>query len=153
MDKRIEASHEDPVIEAYMFFIQAAREATKHADSRFFRALKLSMVKYLVLKALKINGGVLTHSDLAIWTDTKRHNITTLVRRMKAEGLVNTERDEKDRRLTQVRLTEKGRDIFVKANPVAYDLINEVMSGIGKRQVAQLCRILRIMKDNIQKAS
>jgi hypothetical protein len=35
----IEAYHEDPVIETYMFFIQAAREAIKHADSRFFRAL------------------------------------------------------------------------------------------------------------------
>lgn len=115
--------------------------------------MKLSMVKYLVLKALKINGGALTHSDLASWTDTKRHNITTLVRRMKADGLVSTERNEKDRRLTQVRLTEKGHNVFVKANPVAYDLINEVMSGIGKRQAAQMSRILRVMKDNIQKAS
>jgi DNA-binding MarR family transcriptional regulator len=153
MGKTIEVYHEDPVLQTFMLFIQAAREITKYSDSRFFRGLHLSTVKYIALKALAMSGGMLTKSDLAIWTDTKRHNITTLVRRMEIEGLVTTGRDEKDKRFEQVTLTDKGRDLFVKANVVAYDLINRVMSGIGKRQVAQLDRILRFLKSNTQIAS
>ena len=150
MGKTIEAYHEDPVLKTFMLFIQAAREVIKYSDSRFFRSLHLSTVKYIVLKALVNSGGTLTHSDIAIWTDTKRHNITTLVKRMKVEGLVTSERNEEDKRFTQVRITDKGRGLFSQANLVAYDLINEAMSGIGKRQAAQLDRILRILRDNIQ---
>jgi DNA-binding MarR family transcriptional regulator len=148
MGKTIEVYHEDPVLQTFMLFIQAAREITKYSDSRFFRGLHLSTVKYIALKALAMSGGMLTKSDLAIWTDTKRHNITTLVRRMEIEGLVTTGRDEKDKRFEQVTLTDKGRDLFVNAN-----VVNRVMSGIGKRQVAQLDRILRFLKSNTQIAS
>lgn len=153
MTKTIEAYHEDPVIQTFMLFIQASREVMKYSDSRFFRDLHLSTVKYIVLKALAISGETLTNSDLAVWTDTKRHNITTLVRRMKAEGLVTAERSEEDKRFMEVQLTDKGRNLFMKANVIAYDLINRVMSGIGKRQVAQLNRTLGVLKSNTLKTS
>jgi len=153
MGKTIEAYHEDPVLQTFMLFIQAAREVGKYSDSCFFRSLHLSTVKYIALKALAKSGGMLTKTDLAIWTDTKRHNITTLVKRMEIEGLVTTTQNAEDKRFKQVTLTDKGRDLFVNANVVAYDLIKRVMSGIGKQQVAQLDKILRVLKSNVQIAS
>ena len=144
----IKAYHEDPVIQAFMLFIQTAREIMKYSDSRFYRDLHLSTVKYIALMALAISGGILTNSDLAVWTDTKRHNITTLIQRMRAEGLVTTKRGERDKRYKHVQLTEKGRDYLTKANDVAYDLINRVMSGIDKPQAAQLETLLSILKKN-----
>ncbi len=152
MGRIIEAYHEDPVVQTFMVFIQSAREVFKYSDSRFFQGLRLSTVKYIVLKALAKSGGTLTNSDLAIWTGTERHNITTLVKRMKAEGLITTGHSEKDKRFVQVQLTGKGRDLLVQANVVAYDLIKRVMSGINKQQAAQLERLLNILKDNTFKA-
>ena len=153
MGKRIEAYHEDPVLQTFMVFMQVSREVAKYSDNRFFRGLNLSTVKYIVLKALTNNGGTLTNSDLAIWTDTKRHNITTLVKRMEIDGLVTTAREEEDKRFKRVTVTDKGRDLSIKANDIGYDLINRVMSGIDKQLVAQLDKILRIIRDNIQTAS
>jgi DNA-binding MarR family transcriptional regulator len=153
MRRMIDVHHEDPVLQAFMLFIQTARKVAKYCDSRFFQALHLSTVKYIALKALVINGGTLTHSDLAVWTDTERHNITTLVGRMKTEGLVTTERSEDDKRFSKIRLTDKGRHLFVQANPVALGLINDVMSGIGKREAAQLERLLSVLKENTERAS
>ena len=153
MRKEIEAYHEDPVIQTFMLFIQAAREIARYSDSRFFEVSHLSVVKYIALKALVNNNGVLSHSDLSDWTGTKRHNITTLVKRMEKEGLVTTTGREDDRRFKQVAVTDKGRDLFVKATVVAYDLINKVMSGISKREVAQLEKILRALRNNTQAAS
>ena len=121
--------------------------------NRFFRDLNLSTVKYIVLKALVNSGGTLTNSDLAIWTDTKPHNITTLVKRMEIDGLVTTAREEEDKRFKRVTVTDKGRDLSMKANDIAYGLINRVMSGIDEQQAAQLDKILRIIRDNIQIAS
>ena len=152
MARIIEVNHEDPVLQAFMLFIQTARQVAKYCDSRFFQASHLSTVKYIALKALVINGGTLTHSDLAIWTDTERHNITTLIGRMKTEGLVTTERSEEDKRFTQVRLTNKGSDLFVHATKVARGVIDELMSGIGKREAAQLEGLLKVLRKNTQRA-
>lgn len=153
MSRMIEINYEDPVLRAFMLFVQTARKVAKYSDSRFFRALHLSTVKYIALKALAINSGTLTHGDLANWTDTERHNITTLIRRMKAEGLVTTERSGDDKRFTKVRLTDKGRDLFVQATTLARDIVNEVMSGISKQQAAQLEMLFRVLRENTERAS
>jgi DNA-binding MarR family transcriptional regulator len=151
--KEIEAYHADPILKTFMLFIQAAREITKYCDTRFFQESNLSTVKYIALKALAISGVTLTHADLAIWTNTERHNITTLVERMKAAGLVTTERSEEDKRLSKVSLTDKGRDSFVQATKVARGLIDEVMSDIGKVEAFQLERLLSVLRKNAQVAS
>jgi DNA-binding MarR family transcriptional regulator len=136
-----------------MLFMQTARAVAKHSDSRFYQASHLSTVKYVVLKALATNGGTLTHSGLAAWTDTEQHNITTFVERMKAEGLVTTERSDDDKRFIKVRLTDKGRDLFGQATPVARGVMNEVMSGISKREAAQLERLLKVLAKNARRPS
>ena len=151
MSRIIEITHEDAVLRTFMLFIQTARAVDKYSDSRFFQALHLSTVKYIALKALALSGGTLTHSDLAAWTGTERHNITALVERMKKEGLVTTEHSDDDKRFIKVRLTEKGRDLVGQANPVGRGVISEVMSGIGKREAAQLERLLRVLSKNTEK--
>ena len=153
MRKEIEAYHADPVVETFMFFVQTAREVAAYSDSRFFKVSRLSTVKYIALKALVRNDGLLSHTALADWTGTKRHNITTLVKRMEKEGLVNTESSAEDKRFKLVRLTDKGCDLFSQATIVAYDLINEVMSGIGKEEAVQLENRLKVLRRNIRRAT
>ena len=152
MGKKIEAYHEDPIVQVFMLFIQTAREASKYSDMRFFRAFRLSTVKYIALKALAHNDGVLCHSDLAVWTDTKRHNITALVQRMKKEGLVTTRSNDEDRRFTMVELTDKGRNLLLQADLVGYDLIKKAMSGIDMLKAAQLESLLLSLRINIRTA-
>ena len=151
MNRMINISHEDPILKTFMLFMQTARAVAKYSDSRFFQAARLSTVKYVALKALAISGGTLTATGLATWTDTERHNITALVNRMKAEGLVTTERGNDDKRFINVRLTDKGHGLFRQATPVARGITNEVMSGIGKGQAAQLERLLKVLRGNTQR--
>jgi DNA-binding MarR family transcriptional regulator len=72
---------------------------------------------------------------------------------MKAEGLITSEQNQEDKRFTMVRLTDKGRDLFVKATAVARSVVNELMSGIGKRQAVQLERLLNLLKRNTIEAT
>jgi len=147
----IEINHEDTVLRTFMLFIQTARAVDKYSDSRFFQALHLYTAKYIALKALSLSGGTLTHSDLATWTGTEQNNITALVERMKKEGLVTTARSEDDKRFVKVSLTEKGSDLVGQANTVGRAIMNELMSGIGKRDAAQLERLLRVLRKNTEK--
>ena len=65
MGKRIVAYHEDTVLQTFMLFVQAAREVARYSDKRFFEVSHLLTVKYIALKALVNNNGVLGPSDLA----------------------------------------------------------------------------------------
>lgn len=95
----------------------------------------------------------MTHSQLAIWTNTKRHNITTLVERMKKEGLVTTERSQKDKRFVQVRVTDEGRKVLEQAAPLAQKIVEQLMLGIDRNEALKMERLLKIMRANIDQES
>jgi len=69
---------------------------------------------------------------------------------MSREGLVKTKRDPDDRRLVNVTLTSKGRELMSKATPVVEEIIAQVMSSISEDNVAILEEPLRIIRQNTQ---
>jgi DNA-binding MarR family transcriptional regulator len=151
MDKMVTLNHEDLVIRTFMLFLQLAIATTKYVDSRFYRAQKSSMIKYSALKFLVINGGIMKHSELARWTYTKKHNITTLVERMKEEKLVTTERNKKDKRIIEIRITDKGRETYKHATPVARSIVQELMRDMDTSDVRKFEKLLNSMKTNIER--
>lgn len=151
MPNIVSIDYADPVVRAHMLFVQIALAAIKHADSKFYREHQLSMIKYLALKILVLNGGTLKHSELARWTNTKKHNITTLVDRMKEDKFVTTERSHKDKRVIDITITDKGRETYEKANPAARNIIKELMQGISERDIHNFEKVLMKIKKNIEK--
>ena len=111
MVKIVTVSHENDVIRTFMLFTQLAGATIKYIDSKFYRDLRISLIKYMALKVLVINGGIMKHSELALWTNTKKHNITALVDRMKEDQLVTTVRGVTDKRVNNIVLTDRGREI------------------------------------------
>jgi DNA-binding MarR family transcriptional regulator len=151
MDKMVTLNHEDIVIRTFMLFLQLSLATTKYVDSRFYRAQHLSMIKYTALKFLVINGGIMKHSELAKWTYTKKHNITTLVERMKEEQLVTTERNKKDKRVIEIIITDKGRQTYKQATPVARSIVQELMQDVNSSDVRKFEKLLSAIKVNIER--
>ena len=141
---------EDPVSRAFMLFVLTGSAASKYADTRFFQAHRLSMAKFLVLLALAMKGGKTTHSVLADWTNTRRHNITTLVDRMEKEQFVATRRSRRDRRSVDVVLTERGRHAFGLAMPVARGIIRDLLRGMTQEDALGLETHLKRIGANIE---
>ncbi len=75
-------THKNKSIRAFAQFTRTSDAIFKYMDSRFYREIRLSYIKYSALKGLVDNGGTLKHSDIARLTNTKKHNITALVNRM-----------------------------------------------------------------------
>jgi len=90
----------------------------------------------------------MTPSEIAEWTFRERHNITTLVDRLKRDGLVRVERNMKDKRFLSVTLTAKGRKVLKQAMPVAREIVDQVMSSISEGDAVPLEKSLRVLRQN-----
>ncbi len=144
----IDTYHDDIILRTFILFTQTAHAVQKYGDAHFYRKSRLSVIKFIVLKILATNGGTMTPSEIAEWTFRERHNITTLVDRLKRDGLVRVERNIKDKRFVNVSLTAKGRKVLKQAMPVARDIVNRVMSSISEGDAILLEKSLRVLRQN-----
>ena len=144
----INVDHEDAVLRTFILFVQTARAVLKYADAHLYRKMRLSIIKLIVLRTLASNGGVMRPSEIAEWTQTKRHNITALIDRMRQEGLIEAERSTSDKRHVNVILTDKGREVLSQAMPVAREIVNQVMSSISEGDAVLLEKSLGVLRQN-----
>ena len=144
----IDVDHEDTIIRSFILFVQTAYAILKYADAHLYRKARLSIIKLVVMRALASNKEVMTPSEIAKWTQTERHTITTLVGRMKRDGLIRTERNPGDRRFVNVSLTDRGREVLMQAMPVAREIVDQVMSSISEDDALLLEKSLRALRQN-----
>jgi len=128
--------------------VQTAQTVLKYTDAHLYRKTRLSVSKLIVLQALAANIEGMMPSEIAEWTSTERHNITALVHRMKKDGLVTAERNSDNKRLVNIKLTDKGREVLSQAMPVAQEIVNQVMLSITEGDTALLKEKLGILRQN-----
>jgi len=148
MNRLIEIDLGDVLLSTFMLFVQTAQAVLKYTDAYLYRKTRLSVSKLIVLKALASNSEGMMPSKIAEWTSTERNNITALVNRMKQEGLVTAERNGNDKRLVNIKLTEKGREVLGQAIPVAQEVVKQVMLSITEGDAALLKEKLGILRQN-----
>ncbi|MBA7501370.1 hypothetical protein ES704_04133 [subsurface metagenome] len=143
-----DVDHEDRILRTFILFVQAGDVTMRYANSHFYRKEGLSVIKVIVLQVLAANGGTMTPSEIARWTFRERHNITTLIDRLKRDGLVSVERNNRDKRSVNVSLTAKGRKVLKQAMPVAREIVNRVMLSISEGDAIPLEKSLRVLRQN-----
>jgi len=148
-----EVKHKDQSLKTYMLFVQVAQAVNKYSDNRLRKSNHLKTATYLALEGLIESGGLMSHTKLAEWANTRKHNITGLVDRMKKQGLVTTEYSTEDKRTVPIRITEKGRELFVKASSIHQDIIKSVMRGIVGDKAVEIEKLLKVMRSNIEQQS
>ena len=132
----------------FVSFIRTCRAVTKYYDAQLYRAMRFSIVKLAVLAALDFRGGTTSPSDIARITCTERNNVTTLIRRMSKEGLVQVERNGSSKRGVSVTLTDLGREVFERARLVPREVRDQVLSLIDKDDLKALERALETIRHN-----
>jgi len=146
--KLIDVDHDDNILRTFILFVQTARTVLKYADTHLYRKARLSLIKLIVLQVLARDNGVMTPSEVAEWTQTERHNVTALVNRMRRDRLITTERNSSDKRLVNVTLTDKGREVLSQAMPVAREIVDHVMSSISEDDAVVLEKLLSVLRQN-----
>jgi MarR family 2-MHQ and catechol resistance regulon transcriptional repressor len=104
----------------------------------------LTYSQFAVLEALYHLGGM-TQGEISAKVLKSGSNMTTVIDNLERDGLVRRERDEKDRRVIHVHLTEAGRGKIEAVLPghVAA-LVDEfsVLSAQEQKQLGELCKKL-----------
>jgi DNA-binding MarR family transcriptional regulator len=94
--------------------------------------------------------GWLTVSSIAARANAKLSTTTKAVQRMDAMGLVETRSASMDRRATEVKLTDLGRDQTKFASQTANHLFQRAFSTMEPDKLEQLQTLLREVAENLR---
>ncbi|MBN8201662.1 MarR family winged helix-turn-helix transcriptional regulator [Bacillus sp. NTK034] len=81
--------------------------------------------------------GSCTSSELAEVFDVKKSAITAMITRMWEKGLIQRTRDENDRRVVYLTLTEKGNELYIKAEEKIYNLVESLINRFDQAEIQQ----------------
>jgi DNA-binding MarR family transcriptional regulator len=122
-------------------FLHAAG-AIENRLERAVEASGLSLAKLGVLEALATKGGSLPLGRLADLLACVRSNVTQLVDRLEADGLVRREPDPEDRRITLAVITDEGRRRYEEAARAREEAERQVMGRMSAERRRQLAALL-----------
>lgn len=78
-----------------------------------------------------------TSSELAEVFDVKKSAITAIITRMWEKGLIQRTRDENDRRVVYLTMTDKGRSLFKETEEKIQDLVESFITRFDQSEIAQ----------------
>lgn len=102
--------------------------------------------RFDLLSQLYRAPGGLTMGELSARLMVTNGNVTGLITRLVAEGLVDRLQDPDDRRVQWVRLTPKGNKVFTTMAPVNQAWVTEAMAGMEEDELRQLQLLLAKLK-------
>jgi DNA-binding MarR family transcriptional regulator len=103
---------------------------------------------WLVLCCLWEQDGLAT-SDLGDRLCQVGGTLTGVIDRMEERGLVRRERDQNDRRVWRIWLTDAGRQLEAVLPPVAQKVRDEALQGLSEAQQQQFSDLVDLMIDNL----
>lgn len=123
--------------------------AAHRIEGRLEEALatvELSSAKFIALSVLMGQGQPITLSELAEKLTCVRSNVTQLVDRLEADGLVKRTDDPADRRAVRAEVTRLGRERHAAGEKV----VNKVLSEVAKELSATDPKVLKRALDAVQ---
>jgi len=75
-------------------------------------------------------------------------DLTRLLDRLEAAGMIRKERDAADRRVVNVHVTAAGRETVERATVAARARIAEALGGIGAKRLGELADLLELVRGN-----
>jgi MarR family 2-MHQ and catechol resistance regulon transcriptional repressor len=126
---------------AYVKLLRASRAVLSRVEPRL-AAHGLTPTQLGVLEAV-LHKGPLTQRDLGRKVLTSAGNMTDVIDKLEARGLVQRMRCPEDRRSVRVVLTACGRQLIEELFPRHAADIEAAMSGLDPAELAQLAALLR----------
>ncbi|MFO7261106.1 MAG: MarR family transcriptional regulator [bacterium] len=137
-----QATTVDPTADSTMFALIHVGRALEARVEKALAEVGLSFAKHGVLRLLMEAGEPLPLGDLAARQSCVRSNMTQLVDRLEAEGLVRRVADPTDRRVIRAALTPEGRRRAVAGTREIERVRREFEASLSEADRAALGRLL-----------
>ena len=130
--------------------IVATADLFLRESTRLFRPHGLTAAQFNVLNILAGPNAErgLSQRELADTLVVDRSNVTGLVDRMESAGWVRRADDPADRRVYRVQLTAAGRKLWQKTAPAYADVVRQVTSRLGERQMRDAVALLATLRED-----
>ncbi|MCB9615691.1 MAG: MarR family transcriptional regulator [Sandaracinus sp.] len=138
------AADVDRILETLVYLYTESRRVTKEVA----RQHGLTGPQVTAIKVLE-NFGALSLTDLSARMSATNSTMTGIADRMERDGLVERTRSETDRRVVQIALTEKGRQLAAQIPIASMALFAEALRSLDERDRRDLTRILRKLTDEV----
>lgn len=135
---------EDPAEEAYLNLLRTSTVLSVDFE-RLFKSAGLSEPQYNVLRILRgagADGVGLPCLEIASRMITRVPDITRLVDRLEAAGLVERRRTSEDRRVVMVNITPKGLDVIAPLDARLVEIHKRQLGHMTRRELEDLSRLL-----------
>ena len=136
------ATNADPV----MFSLLQAAHALEERLESALADVGLSLAKYGVVSQLARAGEPLALSELAMRQSCVRSNMTQLIDRLEADGLVRRVDDPSDRRSVRAAITRLGEERAAAGARLIRKAEDDFAASIPERDRAALARVLEGVK-------
>ncbi|GGR79561.1 MarR family winged helix-turn-helix transcriptional regulator [Deinococcus sedimenti] len=142
MPNRYAGSPEDrAALDAYVKLWRAAHAVEVNAN-RHLSDYNLTISQFGVLEAI-YHLGALSQRQLADKILRSSGNLTMVIDNLERDGLVRRDRDELDRRVMRVSLTDMGRTLIEQVLPGHVQGIRAVFSSMSPEDLAHLSALTR----------
>ncbi|HEY2515158.1 MAG TPA: MarR family transcriptional regulator [Polyangiaceae bacterium] len=135
----------DQILEAIIYLYTESRRITKELARR----AELTGPQLTVVKMLE-SVGDLSLSDLSEKIRAQNSTVTGIIDRMEREGLVVRARSTEDRRVVNIRLTEKGARIAKEIPVEPMEIFRGALSSLTPAETRELFRILTKIARRVQ---
>jgi DNA-binding MarR family transcriptional regulator len=140
-------SPDSPQIEAYRLFLKLHKRF-QELNREEFRPYDLSTPQYAILFHATVEGVPLSYICHEMVADNS--NLTRLVDRLEARGLVRRAADPHDRRVTLVQLTAAGAALIDELCPRHRAYVEQRMSHLSPTQLDALQDAMQILYDALE---
>lgn len=120
----------------------------KLAMEKALKKVNLDIPRWRILFILK-EEGTSSISEIAIHAVAKLPTTTKVVYRMKEDGLIDTRISAEDGRVTEVILTDAGREAIASIQEVTDDLFRQSFKGMTEAQITRLNKLLATLFHNL----
>ena len=121
----------------------------REVRARMRRQFAMTLPRFDVLAQLDRHADGLSMGALSDRLMVSAGNITGLIDRLAAEGLVERESRPGDRRTVHVRLTAKGKQSFDAMTPTHHAWIADLLAGLDRRDRQTLHELLGRLKTSL----
>jgi len=143
----------DDLIDAIVAEYEPLVARTRRALAGVWHDRKVSKTTLFVLMQLEMHGPI-PMSRLAGLLDAGLSNVTGIVTRMEELGLVERVRDERDRRVVQVRATPRGSEMVQELEAIRRQHLRQLVVELGpsdRQACLQAFRALRGAADRLDR--
>lgn len=130
-----------------------SENAIKEISEAFGRRLQssgITRVQWIALYYVRTKENI-SQRDLSNLMNVKDSSVGRLIDRLERDGLILRERNDTDRRVIYIKLTEKGDKLITDLMPIGQVFSEDLVEGIDEHELMIYEKVLNKMLINVMK--